>query len=266
MKKLWSFRGGIKLPGYKQLSNAAQIKSLPLPRTLVIPLRQHIGDTAEPIVAIGDKVYKGQIIAHSNAFISAPIHASSSGTIIDIEKYPIPHQSGIAEPCIVIETDGLDQWHPDITPELHPESLSADEIRKRIREAGIVGLGGAVFPSAAKLKPTRAIDTLIINGVECEPYITCDDALMRARPEAIVRGIMLLRRLLLPVDCIIAIEDNKPDAIAVLEAVLEKLTVSGVGGVNTIKVVAVPTIFPAGGEKQLIKVVTGKEVPQQFAV
>lgn len=263
MKKLWRFPGGIKLAGFKHLSNGAQIHIPPMPKRLIMPLRQHIGESAEPTVAVGDYVYKGQLIANATAFISAPVHASSSGTVIDIDKYPVPHQSGIAEPCIVIETDGADIWHPDIAPELHPEALAADDLRARIRSAGIVGLGGAVFPSAAKLKPTRTIDTLIINGVECEPYITCDDALMRARPEAIIRGILLLRRLLDPIDCLIGIEDNKPEAITALQSVLDKLSAAGVHGINTIKVVAVPTLFPAGGEKQLIKVLTGKEVPQQ---
>ena len=262
MKKLWRFRGGVKLAGYKQLADASQIKSLPIPPRLILPLRQHIGDSTEPLVAVGDKVYKGQLLASSSAFISAPVHASSSGVVIDIDKYPVPHQSGLAELCMVIETDGADTWHPDILPEPHPDQLSADECRKRIRQAGIVGLGGAVFPSAAKLKPTRAIDTLIVNGVECEPYINCDDALMRARPEAILRGILQLRRLLQPIDCLIAVEDNKPEAIKALQDTLDKLTAASINGVNSIQVVAVPTVFPAGGEKQLIKVLTGKEVPQ----
>jgi len=262
MKKLWRFKGGIKLLGFKKLSTASSIQKLAIPKRIILPLRQHIGAVAEPVVTVGDKVYKGQLVATSNSFISAPVHASSSGTIIEIDNYNIPHHSGITEMCIVIDTDGVDEWHPDIKLNPNPEKLSADELRNCIRDAGIVGLGGAVFPSAAKLKPTRTIDTLIINGVECEPYITCDDALMRARPENIIRGILLLRKLLQPVECIIAIEDNKPEAIRALETALEKLKTAGIGSVNTIKVIAVPTVFPTGGEKQLIKVLTGKEVPQ----
>ena len=261
MIKLWRFKGGVKLPGFKSLSNT-EVKQAPLPGKIILPLRQHIGEAAEPVVAVGDKVYKGQLVATSHSFISAPIHASSSGTVVDIDKYSIPHQSGITEMCIVIETDGADEWGPKIESNVHPELLSADEMRIRIRDAGIVGLGGAVFPSAAKLKPTRTIDTLVINGVECEPYITCDDALMRTRPEGIIRGILLLRKLLNPVECIIAVEDNKPEAIALLQETLVKLKAAGVGSVNTIHVVSVPTVFPTGGEKQLIKVLTGKEVPQ----
>lgn len=262
MKKLWKFKGGVKLPGFKSLSSISAVQRPPIPALITLPLRQHIGEITEPVVAVGDKVFKGQLVASSNPFISAPVHASSSGTVIDIDYFTVPHQSGIAEMCIVIMTDGLDEWHPDIKPNSHPDALSADEIRSCIREAGIVGLGGAVFPSAAKLKPTRSIDTLIINGVECEPYITCDDALMRSRPEDIIRGVLVLRRLLQPVECIIAVEDNKSEAINLLNAALDKLKAAGIGSVNTIQVVAVPTVFPAGGEKQLIKVLTGKEVPQ----
>jgi len=262
MKKLWRFKGGVKLPGFKKLSNNSDIQKPPIPKRIILPLRQHIGQVAEPVVVIGDKVFKGQLIATSNSFISAPVHASSSGTVIDIDNYSIPHLSGINEKSIVIDTDGKDEWHPDIKPTTNPEELSANELRIRIREAGIVGLGGAVFPSAAKLKPTRPIDTLIINGVECEPYITCDDALMRSRSEDIILGILLLRKLLDPVECIIAVEDNKPEAIQSLQSTLERLNKAGLETVSTIKVIAIPTVFPAGGEKQLIKVLTGKEVPQ----
>ena len=262
MKKLWRFRGGLKLPGFKALSNKTGIQQLALPTHVTIPLRQHIGETAEAVVNAGDYVYKGQLIAASNTFISAPVHASTSGTVISIDKHPIPHKSGIAETCAVIQTDGEDKWHPDIEPCVHPNTLSASELRSRIREAGIVGLGGAVFPSAAKLKPTRPIETLVINGAECEPYITCDDVLMRSRPEEIIRGILLLRKLVNPTECIIAVEDNKPEAIEALNKAIERLKAAGLGSTNTIQVVAIPTIFPAGGEKQLIKVLTGEEVPR----
>jgi len=260
--KLWKFKGGIKLAGFKSLSNNSEIKKIPSPERIILPLRQHIGEISEATVNLGDRVYKGQLIAESNSFISAPIHASSSGTVIDIDKYPIPHQSGILEMCIVIKPDGLDEWDPTIKPNTNPELLTADEMRHSIRQAGIVGLGGAVFPSAAKLKPTRTIDTLVINGVECEPYITCDDALMRSRAEDIISGLLLLRKLLQPVECIIAVEDNKPEAIQTLENAIEKLKSEGIGSANTIRIVAIPTVFPTGGEKQLIKVLTGKEVPQ----
>lgn len=263
MRKLWRFNGGVKLAGFKTLSNASGVKATPLPKRLYLPLQQHIGAPAESLVEVGDKVYKGQLIAASSAFISAPVHASSSGTVVALEKHVIAHPSGIAEDCIVIETDGEDQWHPSISALSHPNDLDVDELRSRISEAGVVGLGGAVFPSAAKLKPTRTIDTLIINGAECEPYITCDDRLMRARPTEIIRGLLLLRRLVNPTECIIAVEDNKPEAVKCLRQAIKELQAEGIGSVNTVRVVSVPTLFPAGGEKQLIKVLTGKEVPQR---
>lgn len=262
MTKLWSFKGGIKLPGFKKLSNPSKVARLPVPKRITLPLRQHIGEPAEPIVEVGEWVYKGQLIATSTSFVSASVHASTSGTVIEIGKNSIPHQSGVSELCIVIETDGQDVWHPNIQPNPHPEDLDDDEIRVRIREAGIVGLGGAVFPSAAKLKPTRQIATLVINGAECEPYITCDDALMQSCPDEIIQGVLLLRKLLNPQECIIAIEDNKPEAIKAIQHSIEKFREQGEGRVCAINVVAIPTIFPTGGEKQLIKVLTGKEVPK----
>ncbi len=262
MKKLWQFKGGLKLAGFKSLSSSTAIRKVAIPKQIILPLRQHIGEVAVPVVKIGDKVLKGQLIANSNSFISAPVHASSSGIVIKIDNHIIPHHSGITETCIVIETDGLDKWHPDIQSNDHPETFTANELRARIREAGIVGLGGAVFPSAVKLKPTRTIDTLVINGVECEPYITCDDTLMRIRSEAIISGILILLKILQPVECIIAIEDNKPEAIKIMKDSLKAFIKTGIGSVNSIKVVAVPTVFPTGGEKQLIKVLTGKEIPQ----
>lgn len=262
MKKLWKFRGGIHLPGFKTMSKPATVTRLPIPGKIILPLRQHIGEPAEPIVEVGDSVFKGQVIATSKSFVSASVHAPTSGRIVDIDKHVIPHQSGVAETCIFIETDGKDEWHPNIEPNYHPEKLSAEELRVRIREAGIVGLGGAVFPSAAKLKPTRQIDTLIINAVECEPYITCDDALMRTRSAEVLEGIIILRKLLNPTECIIAVEDNKPEAIKALKKTIEQFKMKGEGIVAAVDVIPIPTIFPAGSEKQLIKVITGKEVPK----
>lgn len=263
MRKLWRFNGGVKLSGFKSLSNTAEVKIPPLPKRLYLPLQQHIGAPAEALVEVGDNVYKGQLIAASSSFISAPVHASSSGKVVELEKHVVAHPSGIAEDCIVIETDGKDEWHPSISALSNPDALDVDELRSRISEAGVVGLGGAVFPSGAKLKPTRSIDTLIINGAECEPYITCDDRLMRTRPRDILLGLLLLRRLVNPTECIIAVEDNKPEAVKYLRQAIKELQTEGMGSVNTVRVAAVPTLFPAGGEKQLIKVLTGKAVPQR---
>jgi len=138
MRSLIRFRGGIKLPGFKALSTNTPIQEIPIPKRLILPLRQHIGESAEPIVEVGEKVYKGQMIADARSFVSAPIHASSSGKIVEIGPFTIPHQSGIAETCIVIETDGLDQWHPDIKQCRDPVSLTADQIRKKINKPALL--------------------------------------------------------------------------------------------------------------------------------
>ncbi|WP_455222637.1 electron transport complex subunit RsxC [Kaarinaea lacus] len=257
-KKLY---GGVKLPGFKSLSNSTGIKTLPLSPVLVIPLKQHIGEPAKPIVEVGERVLKGQVIAETSGYISAPIHASSSGIIAAIEPRRIPHTADIKEPCIVIDTDGKDEWHPAIESVPKPLKLPAAEIRQRISDAGVVGLGGAVFPSAVKLKPTREIETLLINGIECEPYITCDDVLMRHEADAIIQGALLLARIIKPHEIVVAIEDNKPEAYQSLVNAIEKLKMAGATAVSIIRVTQVPTIFPAGGEKQLINVITGKEVP-----
>ncbi|HEY5601940.1 MAG TPA: electron transport complex subunit RsxC [Gammaproteobacteria bacterium] len=261
LKKECKLHGGIKLQGFKSLSNAAAVQILSVPPQLIIPLKQHIGEAAKPIVNVGDLVYKGQIIAEPNGYISSPVHASSSGVVAAIEARPIPHASPIKETCIVIHTDRKDQWHPFVQSTPEPLALPPEDLRQRIRDAGIAGLGGAVFPSAVKLKPTSDITTLIINGVECEPYITCDDVLMRHHADAIIQGALLLARIVRPQKIIVAIEDNKPQAFQSVTNAINRLKAAGAAAANTIHAAQVPEIFPAGGEKQLIKVLTGKEVP-----
>jgi electron transport complex protein RnfC len=261
MRKLFRFRGGVHLEDHKELSNQGMITDLPLPEKIILPMRQHIGAPAEPVVQVGERVLKGQLIASSKHFVSAPVHASTSGTVIAIGPHALPHSSHIAETCIVIEPDGRDQWSEEVQAWFKPECLSEKVLRERIGQAGIVGLGGAVFPSSVKLKPTRTIDTLVINGAECEPFITCDDALMRTRADAILRGTLLLQRLLHTQQCIVAIEDNKQAAIASLQTTRDKFIAGGLPDADSIDIVAIPTLFPAGGEKQLIKVVSGREVP-----
>jgi len=261
MRRLWSFPGGIRLPGFKQMSNSETIRGLPVPERVYLPLRQHIGAEARPVVAVGERVDKGQLLAEATSFVSAPVHASTSGVVIDIGKHTVPHPSGIAEECIVIEADGEDHWHSALAPLADIDNATPTQLRAAIREAGIVGLGGAVFPSAAKLKPPRSIDTLIINGVECEPYITCDDLLMRSSAEAVLRGCLLLRRILCAGQCILVVEDNKPEAMQQLRLARDILIDAGESGAEGIELVGIPTVFPAGGEKQLIKVLTGREVP-----
>lgn len=257
MKRLWHFKGGIHLPGHKALSAGAAITRMPEPRQVVLPLQQHTGVAAEPLVSVGDTVDKGQPVAAPTTFVSAAVHASVSGRVVAIEKRKMPHPSGIAELCIVIESDGEQRWWKQCNTVDNPDDVSVEQARERIRQAGIVGLGGAVFPSSAKLSPPRAVDTLVINGVECEPYITCDDMLMRERAEDVIHGARLLLRIVGAGRCLIAVEDNKPQAIEALRSACGQFADEA----TDLDVVAVPTIFPAGGEKQLIKVLTGREVP-----
>lgn len=260
MRKLFRFPGGVHLDGHKSISSESAIRPLPLPDNIILPMRQHIGAPAEPLVEVGERVLKGQLIAESQQYVSAPVHASTSGKVVAIDRFAMPHPSHIAEPAIVIAPDGEDRWC-ELDTELRPDTLSPQRMRERIAVAGVVGLGGAVFPSSVKLKPTRKISTLLINGAECEPFITCDDAVMREHADAILRGCLLLIRLLDADECIIAVEDNKPQAIESLRSSLLKLLKAGLENARRIDIVNVPTLFPAGGEKQLIKVTTGKEVP-----
>lgn len=269
MKKLWRFKGGIKIDGFKSLSNTQKIKTLPVPEYLYLPLRQHTGSAASVVVSIGEKVYKGQCIARETSAVSAPVHASSSGTVVAIKKQTIAHHSGVSEQCVIIETDGKDEWTSDILSQANSfkekfdrQEYDLELVLARIKEAGIVGLGGAVFPSAAKLNPKTRIETLILNGVECEPYITCDDVLMREHANRIFGGILLLCKLLQPRQCFIAIEDNKPQAIKSMQRALKHIKETHHDVTHSMSVVPVPTLFPAGGEKQLIKVLTGKAVPK----
>jgi electron transport complex protein RnfC len=261
-RKLWQFHGGVHLPDEKTLSNQRPLVNAPLPKELVLPLQQHIGAPARCCVAVGDKVLKGQLIAEPQGYISAPVHASSSGTVVAIETRPIPHPSGLSAPCVVIETDGEERW-----AELPaPMAASAAEIercdplalRERIRISGVVGMGGASFPTNVKLNPGKdqPIDTVIINAVECEPYITCDDLLMRERPADILEGVRVMLHLVQAKRALIGVEDNKPEAAAALRAAIER---AGVG--DRIELVVIPTLYPSGGEKQLIRILTGKEVP-----
>lgn len=270
LHQLWPFPGGIHLDDKKSLSNQGSISSAEISRQLVIPLTQHIGQSAEPVVKVGDKVLKGQLLGHAEGAVSAPVHASSSGIVSAIEEHLIPHPSGLTALCVVIDTDGYDQWHncTALIDEQHQsiESLSVDEITKKIANAGIVGLGGALYPSAAKLKTAQKFhtETLIINAAECEPYITCDDVLMRSRPEEVILGIRLIKQAIGAKKCIIGIEDNKPEAYqSLIQRIQGYENNLDSNSDATIEVVQVPTRYPAGGEKQLIQVLTGKEVPSQ---
>ena len=254
--RLWKIFGGLKLPGFKEMSMSQATQTLPIAKILTLPLKQHIGHAAEVIVKVGDTVLKGQMIAAAKGYVSTPIHAPTSGKIIAIEKRLIPHPSGIATDCIIIESDGKDQW-TECTKNTNYRQLDTSALRNIIREAGIVGLGGAGFPSFIKLNPgpSNIVDTLILNGAECEPYITCDAILMQEQSRKIIDGLNIMRHALQVKHCIIAVEDNKRAAHTMLVNALQEHEA------DYINVIQVPTLYPAGGEKQLIKTITGKEVP-----
>lgn len=252
-QQIWDIPGGIHPAECKTLSNGSPIQQAPLPRQLIVPLNQHIGAAAEPCVAVGDHVLKGQLIAKANGFVSVAVHAPTSGLVSFIGPQPYPHVSGLPAPAIVIDSDGQDQWS-DLAPCPDYRQLDSEALLAKIRDAGINGLGGAGFPTAVKLKARAAqkIHTLVINGTECEPYITADDLLMREYAAELVSGIDILVQLIQPDEVLIGIEDNKPEAIAAVRAALTKRS-------YTLKVF--PTKYPSGGEKQLIQILTGREVP-----
>lgn len=249
MKKL--FFGGIHPADKKELSAGKKLTAINRPKQVVIPLRQHIGKPCSPLVAVGDYVYLGQKIGDSDG-LCVPVHASVSGTVTAIEMRP--HPAGGEEMAIVIENDGKDALCEQIKAHQNPENITAEELFFTIREAGLVGMGGATFPTDVKaISSLKNIDTLIINACECEPYITADDALMIAEPKRILSGVELLRSALAPEKTIIAVEDNKKEAAAILKEHLKEH--------EGIILSVLPTRYPQGAEKQLVKVVTGREVP-----
>ena len=253
------FPGGLRLKAHKSQSLGEPVRQIPLPAVLTVALSQHIGETAEPVVSVGDKVLRGQTIGRSLSYISAPVHAPSSGEIIDIGDYRIPHPSGMKGPCVVIRTDGEDRSTDaglQLDSVMHAQPA---EIRQKVRDAGIVGLGGAGFPTAIKLNPgpDRTVELLLINAAECEPYISCDEALILSYPQRVIRGIQIIRHALQARQVVIGIEDNMTDAIEQLHKSLGEMNETA------ITVATVPARYPAGGEKQLIYALTGEEVPSQ---
>jgi len=256
MQRLFQFRGGVHLREHKKDAMTQPVQAARLPKQLVLPLQQHIGAPAEAVVAVGDPVLKGQLIARPGSTISAPVHASSSGTVVAITEHPVSHPSHLDAPCIIIDTDGEERWHTDRHSVTHYHELPPEKIREHIRDAGIVGMGGAGFPAHIKLNPDdHVVDTLILNGAECEPYITCDEMLLRERALEVIVGLRIMRYAVQAKRCIIGIENNKPAAFRALQEQVRNT------GADFIDVIQVPTVYPAGGEKQLIRVLTGKEVP-----
>lgn len=247
----WKFHGGIHPPEQKFLTNDKPIKPLNLPKQLTIPIQQHIGDAGELIVAKGDYVFKGQPLTCQNSPMSVPIHAPTSGTITNIALHMIAHPSGLSELCVFLTPDGKEQWRErKICSDFY--QLERSEIINKIVNAGISGMGGAGFPTHIKVNNKPNIEYLIINAAECEPYITADDLLMREQSTTILDGIQILEHLLLPKNILIGIEDNKPEAIKILQQLTEPYP--------NIHVCVLPTKYPTGGEKQLIQALTGIEI------
>jgi electron transport complex protein RnfC len=249
--KLKTFAGGLHPPDNKQWSAHKAIEDCPVPDQLVIPLSQHIGLPAEACVTPGERVKKGQPVGRAKGFVSVPVHASTSGEVVAVE--PRPHPSGRDLPAVVIVPDGADEWMDGIEA-ARCEDLTPEQLRDRIRDAGVVGMGGATFPAHVKLSPPaeKPIDTLILNGVECEPYLTADHRLMLEESQRILAGLVVMMRILGVSRAFVGIEANKPDAIAVMEKFC-----AGTG----VEVVPLTVKFPQGAEKQLIKAITGREVP-----
>jgi len=247
----WDFHGGIHPPEQKFLTASKPIKQLTLPKQLIIPLQQHIGREGDLLVSTGDHVLKGQALTLGTNPMMVPIHAPTSGTISAIKLSVIAHASGLSQLCIFLDVDGEDTWRKrDVRPDL--ERLSNKEIIEKISDAGISGMGGAGFPTHIKVNSKPDINFLIINGAECEPYITADDLLMMEHSDAVVDGIKILDKLLTPAFILVAIEDNKPKAIKAIQ--------QATANIEKIKVCVVPTKYPAGGEKQLIQILTGQEI------
>ncbi|HTH15761.1 MAG TPA: RnfABCDGE type electron transport complex subunit C, partial [Magnetospirillum sp.] len=216
--KLFPVRGGIHPDYRKDRTAECAIVALPLPKTLYLPLQQHIGAPAEPVVSAGDRVLKGQLLARSGGPVSAPTHAPTSGTIAAVTEVTAPHPSGLPQLTIVLEADGRDEWMVLASPIADPFSAKPEDIRARVAEAGIVGLGGATFPSSVKLGlgTQKKIDTLLLNGAECEPYLTCDDRVMREYAAEVLDGALIMAHALGAPKVVIGIETNKPAAIAAM--------------------------------------------------
>ena len=248
---LWDFHGGIHPPARKTQTSQKPLGRLSLPERLYIPLRQHIGVAGKLLVQPGDYVLKGQPLTAANNAMAVPVHAPTSGHVLAIDDHPSAHPSALPEPMIVLVPDGLEQWRE--RQPLDPEHISRQQILARIQDAGIAGMGGAGFPTHIKSSASQGVDYLIINAAECEPYITADDALMQTEAETIMQGIDILCDLLSPKAVLIGIEDDKPRAIAAMQAAC--------GNRKDFYVRVVPAKYPSGGEKQLIQRLTSKEVP-----
>lgn len=250
---MYSFPGGVHPDDKKTLSNTSVIKKPSLPELLIVPLRQHIGSDGICSVDVGDTVLKGQILSQSSSPFSVPVHAPTSGEVVAIAPHVVAHPSGLTEMCISIRPDGKDTWC-DLSPIANYSEVDSNKLIEAICQAGISGMGGAGFPTHIKTSTSKPIEFLVLNGIECEPYITSDDRLMREHAWQIRQGLDILIHLIGPKAIIIAVEDNKPEAFEALNIACQDK--------KDYRVVNVETKYPAGGEKQLIQVLTGREVPR----
>ena len=250
--KLLTFKGGIHPPYRKEYSDKRALENAENPRIVYIPLQQHIGAPAKAIVEVGEVVKLGQKIGEQQGFVSCNVHSSVSGKVIAIQEHELPGGRGL---CIVIENDFKEEVHESVQPKGKLENLSKEEIVSIIKEAGIVGMGGATFPTHIKISPPpdKKIDVVILNGAECEPYLTADHRLMLENPDDVIFGLKVLMKALNVTKGYIGIEVNKPDAIEAIRKSAQQY--------NDIEVVALEVKYPQGAEKQLIYACTGREVP-----
>lgn len=245
------FFGGIHPHDGKELAKGAPIETMPAPDVVTIPLSQHIGAPCKPCVKIGEMVKRGQKIATTEAFLHADIHASVSGKVKKFENG-----------AIVIESDGEDAWADGLPMDRNWHAMTKDELLAAVKDAGIVGMGGATFPAFVKLAPKKPVDVLILNGAECEPYLTADDRLMREEGDRVAEGARILAKILGVKRAVVAIEDNKPEAADAMRAAVQKAEATGADeGLPKIEVAQLPTRYPQGAEKMLIYAITGREVP-----
>ena len=255
---LHTFHGGLQLPGHREITANTPIGNAGIPPLLTIPLQQHIGDPAECLVKPGDSVYKGQALTNAPDPFSVPVHASSSGTVIAVEERLVPHPSGVKENCVVIETDGQDSGPDGQQDALDYLQIEPARLCELVQQAGIVGMGGAGFPTRIKLcNRKQHIELLLINAAECEPYISCDNRMLQERAAEVVEGVRIMRHGVQPDACIIAIEDDMHAAEQALRTALEAANESD------ITITRIPELYPSGGERQLIKILTGREVPSE---
>ena len=253
--KLYPIRGGIHPEYRKEQTSEKAIVALPMPAALYIPLQQHIGAPAEVLVSAGDLVKKGQMIARSQGAISAPQHAPTSGRITAVTEVAAPHPSGLPQTTIILEPDGKDEWAVLPDPIADPFAADPRTIQDRVAQSGIVGMGGAAFPSAVKLNlgTQKKLEILLLNGAECEPYLTCDDRVMREYPDEIIDGARIMAHALCTPRVVIGIEQNKPQAI--------KSMTKAASAFKEIEVIAVPVQYPMGSERHLVQAITGRETP-----